>query len=218
MRLRSHLLSPALLGLSVLLALLLWLALPAQTVLALMAEEGPVESATVLAYVLAIVAIWLLRASTWPTRLASSMVLLMFAAREMDLHKSLFGMSMLKSRFYLSAPLLPRLAALAILLPLALALVYLVWKHARPLWRGLRQRQALAITMACFMTALFASKAIDRSLNIVFEMFNYASPLWLQALQLAFEETLELLLPVLAIVAARQSASEATPVLHAQTQ
>lgn len=218
MRLRSHLLSPALLGLSVLLALLLWLALPAQTVLALMAEEGPVESATVLAYVLAIVAIWLLRASTWPTRLASSMVLLMFAAREMDLHKSLFGISMLKSRFYLSAPLLPRLAALAILLPLALALVYLVWKHARPLWRGLRQRQALAITMACFMTALFASKAIDRSLNIVFEMFNYASPLWLQALQLAFEETLELLLPVLAIVAARQSASEATPVLHAQTQ
>lgn len=205
MRLRSHLLSPALLGLSVLLALLLWLALPAQTVLALMAEEGPVESATVLAYLLAVVAIWLLRASTWPTRLASSMVLLMFAAREMDLHKSLFGISMLKSRFYLSAPLLPRLAALAILLPLALALVYLVWKHARPLWRGLRQRQALAITMACFMTALFASKAIDRSLNIVFEMFNYASPLWLQALQLAFEETLELLLPVLAVVAGWQS-------------
>ena len=205
MRLRSHLLSPALLGLSVLLALLLWLALPAQTVLALMAEEGPVESATVLAYVLAIVAIWLLRASTWPTRLASSMVLLMFAAREMDLHKSLFGISMLKSRFYLSAPLLPRLAALAILLPLAFALVYLVWKHARPLWQALRQRQALAITMACFMTALFASKAIDRSLNIVFEMFNYASPLWLQALQLAFEETLELLLPVLAVVAGWQS-------------
>ena len=205
MRLGSHLLSPALLGLSVLLALLLWLALPAQTVLALMAEEGPVESATVLAYLLAIVAIWLLRASTWPTRLASSMVLLMFAAREMDLHKSLFGISMLKSRFYLSAPLLPRLAALAILLPLALALGYLVWKHARPLWRGLRQRQALAITMACFMTALFASKAIDRSLNVIFEVFNYASPLWLQALQLAFEETLELLLPVLAVVAGWQS-------------
>jgi len=218
MRKPSFLLSPMLLGLTCLLALLLWLALPAQTVISLMSEDGPVESATVVAYALAVVAIWLLRASTWPTRLASSMVLLMFAAREMDLHRSLFGMSMLKSRFYLSAPLLPRLTALAILLPLVLALVYLVWKHARPLWRGLRQRQTVAVTLACFFAALIASKAIDRSLNVVFELFSYASPLWLQALQLAFEETLELLLPVLAIVAARQSASEATPVLHAQTQ
>lgn len=218
MRKPSFLLSPMLLGLTCLLALLLWLALPAQTVIGLMSEDGPVESATVVAYLLAVLAIWLLRASTWPTRLASSMVLLMFAAREMDLHKSLFGISMLKSRFYLSAPLLPRLTALAILLPLAIALVYLLWKHARPLWRGLRERQTVAVTLACFFAALIASKAIDRSLNVVFEIFSYASPLWLQALQLAFEEMLELLLPVLAIVAARQSASEVTPVLRAQTQ
>jgi len=87
MRKPSFLLSPMLLGLTCLLALLLWLALPAQTVISLMSEDGPVESATVVAYALAVVAIWLLRASTWPTRLASSMVLLMFAAREMDMHR-----------------------------------------------------------------------------------------------------------------------------------
>lgn len=218
MRKPSFLLSPILLGLTCLLALLLWLALPAQTVIDLMAENGPVESATVVAYLLAVAALWWWHSSGLPTRLANSLALLMFAAREMDLHKSLFGMSILKSRFYLSAPLQPRLTALAILLPLAVALVYLLWKHARPLWRGLRQRQTVAITLACFFAALIASKAIDRSLNVVFEIFSYTSPLWLQALQLAFEEMLELLLPVLAIVAARQSASEATPVLHAQTQ
>ena len=205
MRKSSAALSPILLGLTCLLALLLWLALPAQTVIGLMSEDGPVESATVVAYLLAVLAIWLLRASTWPTRLASSMVLLMFAAREMDLHRSLFGISMLKSRFYLSAPLLPRLTALAILLPLAVALVYLLWKHARPLWRGLRQRQTVAVTIACFLMALATSKVIDRSLNVLIEIADFHSPLWLQALQLAFEETLELLLPILALVAAWQS-------------
>jgi hypothetical protein len=205
MNTRTFLLSPGLLALTCLLALLTWLTQPAQTVITLMAEGGPIENATVAAYAIAIAGLWLLRSSDVLTRLASSWVLLMFAAREMDLHKTLFGMSMLKSRFYLAGAALPRIEALAILLPLAIAVLYLLRKHTTALWQQLRQRQAVAVSIGCFLLALFVSKAIDRSLNMVFEISGVTSPVWLQALQLSLEETLELLLPVLALVAGWQS-------------
>lgn len=199
-----------LLGAICILILFVWIDLPTQTVLQLMAEGGPIESATIFAYLFAVALIWIARPADLKTDIAGSVVLLMFTAREMDMHKSIVGMSMLKIRFYMGdLPIAVKLQAIVILLPLILSLAYLIRRYAALLWQGVRKRQPVSITLATFLAVLVISKVTDRSLNILAEMTGYIAPDWMLALQLAFEESLELLLPVLVMVAITQGMARA---------
>lgn len=176
-------------------ALALWALLPPAQIMAVMSEEGPVEIASATLYFLTAVALWFVRGATMPTRLALAMtiVLCAFGARELDLHKAWTGVSTLKVSFYLgAAPLHQKLLALAAVGPFAVAMLYLVWRHALPVLRGVRQRHPLAMTVVVFWGTLVLSKLIDRSQNVLLEDFGVQFGPSVTALRAAWEETLEL--------------------------
>lgn len=184
-------------------ALATFVLLPADRVLWLMSEEGPVEQLTSAGFWLA-AAMVLVRPPTDDRRavLAVATMLAAFAAREMDWHKVWTGTSVLRVSFYYGpAPLAQKIGALAALLPVIGALVWLAWRGTAPALRALAKREPAALTLLVFGAVMVASKLVDRSLNLVVEGFDWVAPVWLQALQLAIEETWELTLPVLAVQA-----------------
>lgn len=185
---------------AVVVALLVWAALPPQQALRLLHEGGPVERSTEILYFLLPLLLWSLRrpGDPVPAGLALSVLFLAFGAREMDLHKAWTGMSVLKVSFYLGdAPLRQKMVALAVVGLVALAAAFLFVRHARPLWRALLRREPVAVTIACFLVTMAVSKVFDRSISILAEDYGifFAEPV--HALVAALEEILELSLPLI---------------------
>lgn len=187
-------------------AIALAVVLPYQSLMDLMAETGPIERATVLLYLGAAVLLLLSRrGGPLSLRLPLGVMMCAFAARELDLHKAWTGFSVLKVSYYYSpAPWQHRLVALAVLLPVALSLLWLLWRWGRPSWAALQQRHPVAITVAVFFGTMLFSKLVDRSENVLLEDFGYQFAPWMSALRASLEELLELTLPLLVMLGARQ--------------
>ena len=185
------------------LAVLAWCMLAPEAVMRLMAETGPIEEATAALYFL--VAAYVLVAGV-PQAEASlplplCIVLCGFGARELDLHKAFTDMSVLKVSFYLGhAPVAHKLVALAVVLPVLAAVLHLLVRHGRSVWRGLRQGHSAAITVAVFGITMVVAKIIDRSRMVLLEDFGVAIGTSATALFIALEETLELGLPLIVLV------------------
>lgn len=191
-------------GLFALAAFLLWLTEPPATVMRVIVEGGPVEGCTEILYFIVAAAMWLFRRPGDATKLWTSLCVMLcaFGAREMDLHKYWTEKSVLKISFYTGPyPLRAKLIALAVLIPILMALGYLVLRHARAAWASMKRLQPVGITIAVFVVTLVVSKVLDRSINVLAEDFQIYSSFSIKALVSSFEEILELALPVLAGVA-----------------
>ena len=188
-------------------ALVCWWVLPPADMLEFVAENGMVESMTVFFYVVAIAVV--LFAGTQmkgSTKCAVVIMLAYMCMREMDLHKSVSSESILKSRFWLGShiPVTDKLLAVLILLPILWMLFHFIKNCAGTFFRELFSREGHAITILVFFIVLAVSKCIDRSLNVLTELYHMHFPDWLVALQVSQEEFLECLLPILIIVACWQ--------------
>lgn len=184
-----------------------WLAFDPPALKQLMSEEGPVEQATAIGYGLAAIAVWLLcgRLQAPSDNLALSIVCLAFGARELDLHKAWTDGSVLSARFYSGpVPITQKLVALAVLLPIVLALVHLLRRHARDVYAGWRRRETVSVTIVTFTVTMLLTKALDRSLNVYYEATGTRLPEALYHLQAPFEEVTELALPALILLALLQ--------------
>ncbi len=178
-----------------------------ETVVMLNIENGPVEMATALLYFVAAAAVWFLRTEAMGWRLSAALCVLLaaFGARELDLHKYWTGTSVLKLSFYLhDAPLHQKLASAAVLGVIIAALVYLA-RWLRPLWAFFRRGHAVAVTIAVFIVTMGVTKVIDRSLNILAEDYGVPVTLHTRTIFMSLEETIELGLPLLAILALAQN-------------
>lgn len=187
-------------------AVLMAALLPTPLVLSAMAENGPVEMTTVAFYLVAATLLMLRRPRSISTKsnLMLSLLLLAFAARECDFHRAFTGTSVLRVSFYTGeAPLLQKLGAAAIVLPVAglvLALAY----RARHLLQGVRDAEPAAVTVVTFLVTLALSKLADRAVNVLAE-FSVGVPPLAAATILSVEEVLELSLPLMACLGWRQS-------------
>jgi hypothetical protein len=172
--------------------------LPTELVFALAAEHGPVETLQALL-------LFTLAAACFPFRreegvlTTGSMAFLLFAmgARELEWHKAWIGGNILKPRFYLGPAATPgtKLLAGVLVLLLAASAIYLVKRHLRETWNGLRRREPLAITAATFLVVLVLSRIADKS--------HFGHPLSpIVAGTLIVEEMLELALPLLVLLGA----------------
>ena len=168
----------------------------------LYSESGPYEVfSTVLWLVLA--GLVLLQSQLQlRVRLASSIAALLMCSRELDMHKALFTMSFIKTNFYKSPdiPFHDKVAGgLALLVMIAL-LVYL----AKRMLLFLRT-QASSDTSAHLLVYSLAlgaiSKILDRFSSQMHELFNIAVPANARLAIVAMEESLELALPLLLILA-----------------
>jgi hypothetical protein len=175
--------------------------LPADLGIALATEDGPVETLQALLLFALAAGVWFFRRRGEGVLTTCSLTILLFAmgARELEWHKAWAGGNMLKLRFYLgpATPGAKLLAAIVVLL-LAIAAIYLLQRHLRGMWVGLRERQPLAITAATFFVMLVLSRIVDKS------YVGYAPIPSIVAAKLIIEEMLELPLPLLVLLGAFQ--------------
>ncbi len=190
--------------LAALASIALWLLLPPGQVMHVLREGGPVEGLTEKLYFILAAALWFSprQKGEWRITLALTVLLVAAGAREMDLHKSLTGFSVLKVSFYLQdRPLSTKLIALCCVGPVAAAALYLLHTQGRALWQRLRLHEPVAGNLAIFFVTLVVTKVLDRSLNILAQDFSIPSSPSTEALVSAFEEVGELSLPMIAMVA-----------------
>lgn len=202
---RSRYLSFWLAVLVSLVGLAFWASCPPETVFRYTSESGPIERLTEWAYLgaMGITLLFGISLLKRKTLIAVLIVLGYMAAREADLHKALFSISILKIKFWLSAayPLTDKLIAAAVLLPIAWAVLYLLAFRTIAVLAGVRERMSHAISIFMIVAVTVVSKVLDRSLNALVEMFGWQFPQWLWAFQASQEELLECLIPFLFIVA-----------------
>ncbi len=194
---------------------------PWEATLEWMIEGGIVENITVLMYYLALAALWLFppRALTGIGITAVSLLLLAAAARELDLHKVTFGMSILKTNFYRSYASGPQIAAaLLMLLPIFAAIIYLIVGYRKRLMEAAKVRDPAAVTVVTMLVFLVLVKIFDSAIGFIGgylgkpgEIWGYTTPGGL--ITMAMEESLELALPLLVVIAVIQ-ARKPQPQLH----
>jgi hypothetical protein len=164
-------------------------------------ENGPIETATVVFYLAVAVLVWLLRDTRDDTAswVALTIILVAFAARELDLHKAWTTMSILKARFWTGGetPWTQRLGAFLVLLPVVWSMLRLLRRYGRAAWRQARQHHPVAMTAVTFVVCLVLVKLLDRSLDVGQHATGLTAPPWLIALEATIEETTEMLLPIL---------------------
>lgn len=180
------------------------LLLPGQMMDELAREGSEIENATVLFYLLALIVL-VLRAPAnldRTSRVAIGLLLVAGVARELDLHSALFGMSILKSNFYRHFATAPQIVvALLIIFPVVLSAGFLLRRHGRWVFDSARRRWPAAVTTMTILLMLPVVKLLDRSLAIVTDFGIDVSSVTMRAVQLSLEEPLEMLLPLLVIIA-----------------
>lgn len=188
-------------------ALGVWLLLTPQQVLAFMAEDGPLESATAALYGVAI-AVLCINFRRFQDRwawLALVVFMTWLMARELDLHLRLTGTSVLRLSYYLrGAFTLEKALALLAVGSFLLSLGYMAWLALRAgLWRAplRRWREPLTAPALAFIASILVAKVLDRTVSVVTEDWGAPVPLSLAALVVACEEMLELGLPLLVMLA-----------------
>jgi hypothetical protein len=182
--------------------------LPWETSLRLLSEGGPIEDVTVLFYYIALLVLWTCTPRALPrsSLVAISIVLVACAARELDLHIALFGMSILKANFYRKFATGPQIVmALLAILPVLLSVGFLAIQHGRWLLHSTRRRIPTAVTISSIFVLLVLVKILDRSLGMVQEIGGYAPPLALRVMQVSLEEPLEMVPAILVIIAIAQA-------------
>jgi hypothetical protein len=189
------------------LAVVIGLLVPHPVPLAFLEENGPVERGTVWVYLAAMLSVPLLRwrGMALADALAACVLLAAMAAREADLHTALFGISILKSNFYLHAPLGQIAVALCVLAPIVLSGLWLLARHARQWRRHPSDWTAPAATLAVLVTSMVVAKVFDRTPATLEEMgLRGQVPAALVHVMLALEEIFEFTLPLFAMLAVTQ--------------
>lgn len=198
------------------LSILNTLLFPWEFTLEWMREGGIVENVTILAYYLALASLWLFppRALSRFAIGAVSLLLVAAAARELDLHKAAFGMSILKTNFYRHYASGPQIAAaLLTLVPILGAMAYLALRYGRPLIRAARAGQPAATTVAGMLVFLVLLKIMDSAIGLIGERLSAPGEIWgyttpAGLITMAMEESLELALPLLVVIAVIQARGE----------
>lgn len=169
-------------------------------------EGGMVENGTLAFYLLAALLVLKMRPPAWSRRDASALiiVLLALAANEAGLHVALFGISILKARFYSVGTLWQITAALAVLAPIAIAAAWLLRRSHR-VWRSAlarRRWRAAARTAASFVVAVVTIRMLEQTPAALVDAGVLREvPIALHYLLWSLEEILELALPLLALLA-----------------
>jgi hypothetical protein len=138
---------------------------------------------------------------------STALLLFLLGARELDWHKKFTTASILKLNYYfkMQVPAFERLIATAVVIFILIFTAYYIVRYVPPFLRNLRRREPSAITVCCALVALVFSKIMDRLVNILQDDYGLAVAEWLVKLQLSIEEPVEMLIPILIMVAMYQA-------------
>ncbi len=175
-----------------------------ETFHAAFSETGPFERLSLVALIAA-AALVLVRIRPFGLPAAAfSVLFLLLAAREADLHKAFTTRSISKLNYYRDAsiPFEERAVAAVIAVAILALIVYAVFVVLRFLLvrHGLRTRAGMWLTIGAAL--LVFGKVLDRSHAVLTHVFSVVQPQWMIGLTASFEEGLELATPVLLAVSA----------------
>jgi hypothetical protein len=200
-------LAVAVVAIGLLVCSLFWLLTDATTMGRLAGEGGIIESATAVLYGVAIAGLLAAaRRERW-FFVGSAFAVGLMLARELDLHR-LASQSALAVNSYKAGgmPFPERLIAGGIVLVLAACLAAYLIANAARFWRGLRDRRAPAWTVAAMFLLMAYSATIDGLRRKAQEFLGIELPLDETKRFLgAFEEGMELLIPLLVLLALVQA-------------
>jgi membrane-associated phospholipid phosphatase len=193
-------------------ALAVWIGLrtPDLFPMHLMLEDGPVESGTVVLYLLAVGCVWASPRGVLGRidKAALATVLLAFAAREAHLQGAWLDLGALSMRLVDAPDAMARIAStLGVVVPVALSACWLA-RRCRSGWRTpgvLAHWRTPATTAGLFALATALAQTLDRAPGALVDwgVVAYVPPSTATVMR-CVEEMLELLLPALAILALLQ--------------
>jgi hypothetical protein len=129
-------------------------------------------------------------------------ILFCFGLRELDFDKKFTTMGIFKSRFYLSSEVFvsEKIVGVCIILALLTCLFFMVKAYARPFLTKLKALDPFAITLLLAGGCIALSKSLD-GLPRKLKPFGIVVSNDTKMLSAALEESLELMIPLLVIVA-----------------
>ncbi len=179
-----------------------WLVLPYQQVDILHEEGEFVENATVVFYLAAALLLFAQVRSVrdWRSPAALGILMLLFAARELDFHKRWTdNYSTLRLDLFTKQAFgMPQFLTVVAVLLCVTCLGWLWLRHGRGLWGRLRQREPIALGMVLFFGTMAIAKFFDRSHSFMADV-GYNPPPALLTLLRSWEETFEMTLPLIVI-------------------
>ncbi len=175
---------------------------PPEVTAFLYSEEGPYEVFSAWLWLL-LACMTLFSPALQPrTRFAAGLTALLMGARELDMHKSPFSMSFIKTNFYQShdIPLQDKLQGGSILLIMLVLALYLLIRMVRHLRRhGIGDTPALLLL--CGLALGTVSKALDRFSSQMYQFFQIEISAGIRQMVVVMEESLEMTMPLLLILA-----------------
>lgn len=168
----------------------------------LYSEAGPYEVFSAYLWLLLSILALFTKSMQPSTRLIAALMALMLGARELDMHKSLFSMSFIKTNFYKSADisLQDKLVGGLILLAMIILLVCLLVR----MWRHFRNNTFYTSSSFLLFSGLLLgilSKVLDRFSSQMLKLFQITLPPDTRMMIIAFEESLEMVIPLLLALA-----------------
>jgi hypothetical protein len=188
----------------------LWLATTPAAMERLADESGFIESLTVVIYSIAITALMASFRRAPRLLIGSAFAVALLAARELDLHRLTSESAMaLNSYGPGGMPLREQIVAGALVLALAVPAAAFVISHARPFLAALTAGRPAAWTVATVILLLAYSASIDGLQRKASRFFGVTlPPAETQHFLGAFEEGMELMIPLLILLALAQFLAE----------
>ncbi len=179
----------------------LWLPLPLLEALTI--ENGPIENGTVMLYGFAIAAVWMARNPAFgrTAATASTVILICCVARETSLRRWLIQAG--ETSFCCTREIVATLSAVLVLLLIA-SVAWLTVRYRAWLWHAIRRRNPSAATLLVLFCTLVGSQAMDKLPGMLQRAGISMAPS-AQWVALSIEEILEMILPVLVVMAAWQA-------------
>jgi len=189
---------------AVLLAIVAALWFPPGKIDEFMRENGPVENATVVWYCVALIFVWLVAHPAFDraSATATSILLIACVAKEVSLRRWLLATAGYDPGGF-DAAAWPNLVAVIFLVALLVAVAWLLWRYARTAVKELPPRRPFVLTLVAAFVYVAAAQVMehvlktDRALGISLTIRD-------RACALSLEEVLEMMFPILIIIAMLQ--------------
>jgi len=182
---------------------LILLLLPDKIAVMLVEENGPIENAQVIFYMAGAIISWVYaKKRIWNSGLKGGFILMLLALRELDLQKRFTDISITRTKFYFSPDIaiLTKIAGGIIVIGILFVVITFITSNARILFRSVKNRENWAIFTFTGIILLPVATIIDGSLRFL-KALGIQTGENAYLTKTIFEETVELAIPVLFLVA-----------------
>jgi hypothetical protein len=160
-------------------------------------EWGPVENTQVILYVTGALVAWIYaRQKKWNGGYQGSLILLIFAMRELDFQKKFTGISITRTKYYFhsDAALTAKLLSALVVISIIVLFILFIKKHSMGFYKNVQARKNWSLSVIAGLLSMFFAILLD-SITRVLESLGIESVKHGHLLKNPLEELLELAIP-----------------------